>query len=239
MKGVLQENAANLEAPTSPSCVSILDLVSLTSSRIEFSQKIKRTAKGPLFPHGFGTKVAANPNQQDRKFLSIHVIRHFFMETQKMNKKVVTPTPNSVVHTPFGRSLFARPFFDDFFNQFMTESNGRPFADVMNAAMDVAETERAFVVKLDLPGVAPDEVDIQIDNNTLTIRGQRNEENDEMEEAKQFHRIERTSGSFTRSVVLPSAINEDETVAQCKNGVLTITAPKTEEARPRKISIKG
>lgn len=156
-----------------------------------------------------------------------------------MNKKVATRTPNSLSRTPFGRSLFARPFFDDFLDQFMTESQGSQFAEVLNAAMDVAETEKAFVVKLDLPGVSADEVDIQIDNNTLTIRGQRSEENDEKDEAKHFHRVERTSGSFTRSVVLPSTINEDETVAECKDGVLTITAPKTEEARPRKISIKS
>ena len=108
----------------------------------------------------------------------------------------------------------------------------------MNAAMDVAESDHAFEVKMDLPGVASNDVDVQIDNNTLTVRGQRSQEKEEKDEAKHFHRVERYSGSFSRSVVLPSAINEDETVAEFKDGVLKITIPKTDDAKPRKITIK-
>lgn len=93
--------------------------------------------------------------------------------------------------------------------------------------MDVAETDQAFEVKLDLPGVKADEVDIQIDNNTLTVRGQRSEEKEEKDEEYQYHRVERSSGSFTRSVVLSTAINEDETVAEFKDGVLTIISETT------------
>ena len=112
-------------------------------------------------------------------------------------------------------------------------------ADVMNAAMDVAETDQTFEVKMDLPGVDSKDVDIQIDNNTLTVRGQRSEETEEKDEKKQYHRVERYSGSFSRSVMLSNSINEDETVAEFKNGVLRITVPKSDDSKPRKIAIKG
>lgn len=110
-------------------------------------------------------------------------------------------------------------------------------AEIMNAAMDVAETDQAFEVKMDLPGVCADQVDIQIDNNTLTVRGQRIKETEEKNQEKQYHRVERYSGSFSRSVVLPNSINEEETAAEFKDGVLRIVIPKAENAKPRKIAI--
>ena len=155
-----------------------------------------------------------------------------------MDKTLKTRNPGNVARSPLGRSLFLGNMFDDLFNQFVTDGN-RQLPEVMHAAMDVVETDQVFEVKLDLPGFSAKEVDIQIDNNTLTVRGQRTEQKEEKDEAKQYHRIERSSGSFTRSVVLPSAINEDETAAEFKDGVLKIIVPKTEDAKPRKISIKG
>jgi HSP20 family protein len=155
-----------------------------------------------------------------------------------MNRTLsVGKKPGSVANTPF-RGLFARPMFEDLFNQFLVEGNGGPLSEVMNAAMDVAETDQAFEVKMDLPGVKAEDVDIQIDNNTLTVKGQRSEETEEQDEEKQYHRIERYAGSFSRSVVLPSSINEDETSAEFKDGVLHIFIPKTDDAKPRKIKIK-
>ena len=156
-----------------------------------------------------------------------------------MNKKsVVTRRPSSVSRFPAGR-LLPRGMFDDLFDQFLAEDNNGQMADIMNAAMDVAETDQTFEVKMDLPGVDSKDVDIQIDNNTLTVRGQRSEETEEKDEKKQYHRVERYSGSFSRSVMLPNSINEDETVAEFKNGVLRITVPKSDDSKPRKIAIKG
>lgn len=155
-----------------------------------------------------------------------------------MNKTVAqrksVPATRSAFQ-PF-RSLFSRNMFDDFFDRYMNEQSGE-MSQLMNVSMDVAETDQSFEVKVDLPGINPDDVDIQIDNNTLTIRGQRNEESEEKNEEKQFHRIERYIGSFARSVVLPNSINEDETAAEFKDGVLKIVIPKTDDAKPRKISI--
>lgn len=152
-----------------------------------------------------------------------------------MNQTITPRKPSSV--SPF-RSLFSRSLIDDFFNQLLQE-NGNELTDMMNVSMDVAESEQAFEVKVDLPGIDPDNVDIQIDNNTLTIRGERQHELAEKDEDKQYHRVERYVGRFARSVVLPTSINEDETAAEFKNGVLKIVIPKTDESKPRKIRINS
>jgi HSP20 family protein len=149
----------------------------------------------------------------------------------------ITTRKPSALRSPF-RGLAPRPWLDELFDQFLA-GRDEEVRDVMAATMDVAETEQAFEVKMDLPGVRSEDVDIQIDNNTLTVRGRREEEHEEQDEQKQFHRVERFSGSFARSVVLPSSINEDETAAEFEDGVLKIVIPKMEDARPRKINIKS
>ncbi len=154
-----------------------------------------------------------------------------------MSKIMTTRKPSSVTRSQL-RRLVPRPWFDELFDQFLTDNN-EDVAEMMAASMDVAETDQAFEVKMDLPGVPAANVDIQIDNNTLTVRGKREEESEEKDDEKQFHRMERFSGSFARSVVLPSSINEDETAAEFKDGVLKIVIPKMEDAKPRKINIKS
>ncbi len=156
-----------------------------------------------------------------------------------MKTSVAKQKPKSVARksSPF-RSLLPRDLFEDFFDQYL-QGNGGGLTEMMQASMDVAETEQAFEVKLDLPGVSADDVEIQIDNNTLTVRGKREESSEEKDEEKQYHRIERYSGSFARSVVLPNSVNEDETAAEFKDGVLKIVIPKSPEAKPRKIKISS
>ena len=150
--------------------------------------------------------------------------------------KTLTPRKSTpLTRSPFG-GIFPRAMFEDLFNQFWTDGENQ-FTEVMKASMDVAETDQAFEVKMDLPGVNPDDVEIQLDNNTLTVRGQRSEESEEKDEEKQYHRMERYSGSFARSVVLPNSINEGETAAEFNDGVLKILIPKAEDSKPRKIKI--
>jgi len=153
-----------------------------------------------------------------------------------MNQKLAKAKPSAVTRSPF-RELFPRSVFEDLFGQFVTEGNGG-VSQMMNVSMDVAETDHAFEVKMDLPGVNTEDVDILIENNTLTVRGKRSEETEEKDEEKQYHRIERFSGSFARSVLLPNSINENETAAEFKDGVLKIHIPKADEAKARKIKIK-
>ncbi len=153
-------------------------------------------------------------------------------------KKSMTRRPtSSLTQTPF-EGWLPRNMMSELFDQFLADG-GNQMTEIMSAAMDVAETEQTYEVKMDLPGVNTDDVDIQIDNNTLTVRGQRSNEVEEQDEAKQYHRVERYSGSFSRSVVLPASINENETAAEFRDGVLKIVIPKSEDAKPRKISING
>ena len=153
-----------------------------------------------------------------------------------MNQAVSTKRSSGPLsRSPF-RGLFPRSFFDEMFERYLSDTSGE-IAESMNVSMDVAETDRAFEVKVDLPGIKSEDVDIQIDNNTLTIRGHRQEEIEEKNEEKQFHRLERYAGSFARSVVLPNSINEDETAAEFKDGVLMVEIPKPEEDKPRQISV--
>ena len=111
------------------------------------------------------------------------------------------------------------------------------FTRRMTPALDVVECENEVKVKMDLPGMKPKEIDIQVHNNLLTISGERKEEKEEHEGA--YLRLERRSGSFSRSFTLPCPINEKEVVAKYENGLLSITLPKTEESKAHKVEVKS
>lgn len=104
-------------------------------------------------------------------------------------------------------------------------------------SLDLSETDGELQLKMDVPGVKPDEVDIELSGNTLRIKGEHKEEKEE--KGKTYHRIERQTGSFFRSVELPCAVDEENIAAECKDGVLTVTLPKSQEAVARKVKVKG
>ena len=101
--------------------------------------------------------------------------------------------------------------------------------------MDLAETENEFVVKAELPGVKPEDVQVTVQGATLTIRGQSTAE--EEQKGKHWHVRERHSGTFQRSVTLPMPVNADQAQAQFEHGILTLTLPKAEEAKPKQIRV--
>lgn len=102
-------------------------------------------------------------------------------------------------------------------------------------AVDIFETEHELIVKADLPDVDPKDLDIHVENNILTIRGERKFEKSVKEE--NYLRIERAYGSFTRSFSLASTVNSDAIKAGYNNGVLTLSIPKREEAKPKQIKV--
>jgi HSP20 family protein len=106
-----------------------------------------------------------------------------------------------------------------------------------NPSADLAETENAFEIRVDAPGMEAKDFDIEVNGNIATIRGERKEEREE--KGKTFHRVERRCGAFSRSLTLPCNVNEDEVAAEYANGVLTVTLPKREDATPKKVSVKG
>lgn len=103
-------------------------------------------------------------------------------------------------------------------------------------AIDLKESGKQYVVKADIPGVDPEDIDVTLENGILTIRGQRQEERREDKES--WHRLERFAGSFSRQFHLPDAA-EDGIEAKMNKGVLEIHIPKSEAAAARKIEIKG
>ena len=102
-------------------------------------------------------------------------------------------------------------------------------------AVDIYETEHELVVKADLPEVDPKELDIRVENNLLTIRGERKFEKKVNED--NYLRVERAYGSFSRSFSLANTVNADAIQADYQNGVLTLTIPKREEAKPKQIKV--
>ncbi len=152
-----------------------------------------------------------------------------------MPQPIIQRKPGNVGRSP-AHGLFPHNLFEDWMSQYLSHPADE-LSNLMKVSMDVVETQNAFEIKVDLPGIRPDDVDIQIDSNTLTIRGVRHDETEEQDAEKHYHRVERYSGSFSRSIVLPNSLNEDEAVAEFRDGVLKVVVPKMEEARPRKINI--
>lgn len=103
-------------------------------------------------------------------------------------------------------------------------------------AVDIAEHDNEYIVKMDLPGVNKDDVKISLESNILTIKGEKKQEREEKE--KNFHRVERSYGSFQRSFTLPTSLKSDKIDAVFADGVLSVTLPKLEEAKPKQIEVK-
>jgi len=121
--------------------------------------------------------------------------------------------------------------FNDAFERQGEESSLTAWAP----AVDIYETEHELVVKADLPDVDPKDLDIRVENNVLTIRGERKFEKKVNEE--NYLRVERAYGSFARSFTLANSANSDAIKADYQNGVLTLTIPKKEEAKPKQIKV--
>jgi HSP20 family protein len=111
------------------------------------------------------------------------------------------------------------------------------FAGTQAPSLDLAETDTTVEVRMDLPGVKAKDIDIQIHGNLLTVTAQREDEKEE--KGRTFHRVERHSGRFSRSLTLPSPVVESEVAAEYHDGVLSITLPKTDESKAHKIKVKG
>jgi len=104
-------------------------------------------------------------------------------------------------------------------------------------AMDLAETEGEFVLKADLPGLSEGDVSIELDDNVLTVSGERKAEHEERKEG--YYRVERSFGRFSRSLSLPEGVDADAVKASFDHGVLEIHIPKPAAKRPRKVAISG
>jgi len=103
-------------------------------------------------------------------------------------------------------------------------------------SIDVSETKNDLVVEAEVPGMDPKDIDISLSDGTLTIKGERKHEKEEKE--KDYHLIERSYGTFTRMVRLPTEVKRDKISASYKNGILKVILPKSEEAMTKEVKIK-
>jgi HSP20 family protein len=102
-------------------------------------------------------------------------------------------------------------------------------------AMDVVQTDDHYVLRADLPGLSESDVNVEVDHNVLTISGERKSEHEQRN--KSYYRVERASGSFSRSLTLPEGVDADAIEASFDNGVLEVRIPKPEQPTPRKVQI--
>ncbi|MGQ0701534.1 MAG: Hsp20/alpha crystallin family protein [Gemmatimonadales bacterium] len=121
---------------------------------------------------------------------------------------------------------------DEVFGEF----DGETIGGAWTPRCDIREDKDYVTISLDLPGVRPEDVQINLENQVLTIRGERQQVEEKKEE--RWHRYERSSGSFERSFTLPSTVDPDRIEATTENGVLTVRLPKSEKARPKEIPIR-
>ena len=128
---------------------------------------------------------------------------------------------------------------DSMFDRFLGGSlaeDGSVFTSNWTPAVDITEHENEYIVKMELPGVSKDDVKITLENSVLTVKGEKKQEKES--KSSNFHRVERTYGSFQRTFTVPSGVKADSIDASYKDGILNIALPKAEEAKPKQIDVK-
>ena len=138
---------------------------------------------------------------------------------------------------PFREMLALRNTMDRLYESALAGAPTTVAGESWSLALDVAENDSAYVVKASVPGINPDDLEITYNENTLTIRGE-TKADQEFDEG-QYHLRERRWGSFTRSVTLPMPVQSGAIQAACDNGILTLTLPKAEESKPKRIQVQS
>jgi len=144
-------------------------------------------------------------------------------------------TPREMMSAPRDIIQRLQDEMDDMITRFF--GDGRGASGELAPLLDVSETENEIEVRMDAPGIKPENIDIQLQGNLLTISGNRSEEKEE--KGRTYHRVERSMGSFSRTITLPCVVREEQVDAQYADGILTIRMPKPEESRRRKIEVKA
>lgn len=147
-------------------------------------------------------------------------------------------TPSALIPGPFFRN-FDRLFSDDFFRPvgLLTRPNEELGKSGWLPAVDVRESDDAFTFTAELPGIAKEAVEITVEDGILTLKGERRFNDEDEDEKKNYRRIERAYGTFSRSFKLPSAVDAEQIEASFADGLLTVNVRKAELAKTRKITI--
>ncbi len=135
---------------------------------------------------------------------------------------------------PFEEMVDIQRAMDQLMRRTMQGQDGQ---QSLSFTMDVSETPDAYQIEASLPGVKPEDIDVTVDQNVLTIRGELKAE--EKKDKKTYHMRERRYGMFARSIALPTPVNADDIEAHFENGVLKLRLPKMEEAKPKRVQIQN
>ena len=145
---------------------------------------------------------------------------------------------NLVTYDPFRELRSLQQDVNRLFSSSFDRSEGSGITSgAWNPSVDIFENKDSIVLEAELPGMTPDDVNISIENNVLTLHGERKFE--KKSEGDNFHRVERSYGAFTRSFTLPPTVSSENVEAAFENGMLRLTLAKREEAKPRRIEIKA
>lgn len=142
--------------------------------------------------------------------------------------RCIVPTRN---FTPFASSLF-----DNFWSDNWAVPSRERVETAWRPAVDIKETEENFLIRADVPGVDPKDIELTVENNVLTIKGERHSEHTSEEDG--CHRTERFVGSFERKFTLPDTVDAEQISANGKNGVLEVRLPKRAASQPKRITIQ-
>lgn len=141
--------------------------------------------------------------------------------------------------TPFNEVAVLQNRLNGIFSDFARTASGE--TESLNSgsfvpAVDIYEDAQKLALRLEVPGIKPEDVDIRVENNTLTVKGERTFSTEEKEQ--NYHRIERRYGSFVRSFTLPQTVDTENVKATAEHGVLSIELPKKAEAKPKQIKVQ-
>lgn len=123
--------------------------------------------------------------------------------------------------------------FDEFFGRVPAQVETED--SIWSPSVDMSEDNNSVIVEAEIPGMSKDDIKVNIQEDTIILKGEKKQEKEEKE--ANYHRIERSYGAFVRSFTLPAPVQSDKVKATYKNGILKITLPKTEEVKPKEISI--
>ena len=144
---------------------------------------------------------------------------------------------NLVTYDPFRELRGLQDEVNRVFNAGFNRGDNEMMRGAWSPSVDIYENKDNIVLEAELPGMRPEDVNISIENNVLTIHGERKFE--KKDDKDNFHRVERSYGSFTRSFTLPPTVSAENVDAEFDSGILRLTMAKREEAKPRKIEIKA
>ena len=145
---------------------------------------------------------------------------------------------NIYKHNKFQDLLSLQGELNQLFNSVFSSADGNTdqiMRGAWNPLVDIYETQNNIIVEAELPGMKPEDVEVSVENNTLTLRGERHFE--KKADGNNFYRVERSYGSFSRSFTLPPTVTSENATAEFQNGLLKLTLAKREEAKPRRIEI--